>query len=134
MVHYDDQAKKILNAVLAELRKGEKSDGKSIVHAMKLIQDADKIAIECAVKLAPFQSATLKSVEVKSKSEVRYVMRTPEKIKDGQDWLSRTGHKSDEDNTVKLPPVHVPSPLSINDVLEMDEEDDIEDQRDTLRH
>lgn len=135
MVHYDREAKKILKAVLAELRKADKSDGKSIIHAMKLIYDADKIAIECAIKLAPFQAPTLKSVEVKSKVEHRYVMRAPVTAKSTDEWVKQTGaSQSDKPDVVKtFGKVEMPKKLTINDLAEIDEdEDDIEDQRRSL--
>lgn len=130
MVFYDNRAKKILNAIIEDMKLEVQADAKTRLAAVKMLKDCDEIALDCAVKLAPFQTPKLESVEVNAKVENRYVMRAPVISKSEQDWMKSTGAIMHEPPKV-IEHKAVEHKPTIHDFAD-DEEDDIEDQRATF--
>ncbi len=88
MVFYDKKAKELYQ----EVRKVLKSDtatvrGDLMAQMIKHMQKANDICIECAAKLAPYQSARLQSMEVKKNVTHRFVIQAPKQAEDSQQWL-----------------------------------------------
>lgn len=58
---------------------------------LKQLMGIDDKILEYIKVLAPYQSAKLESIEVKSHVEHRYVMRSPAPVKNIDDWKQMTG-------------------------------------------
>lgn len=133
---YNTKAKEILDVIIDELKKSEKAQGATLLAVYKHLRAADDIVIDCATKLAPYQSPKLESIEVNKKVEHRYVIRAPQQSKSTQDWVNLTGANK-EDNKVKVPYIKPPAPFTIHDMESMEQEDiddeDINEQRRTLQ-
>lgn len=127
MMFYNDKARTILNAIIDDMKADEKCDAKTRIMAMKMLKDADEIAIDCAVKLAPFQSPKLESVEVNNKVEHRYVMRAPAQFKNTDEWAKAVGANNEDTKEVIAEVIHPPKRVHISDID--DGFDEIEDQR-----
>ena len=56
----------------------------------KHMAEAKKLAIDCASKLAPYESPRLEAIEVKQKTVTKFVIESPTAIKDQSQWLSNT--------------------------------------------
>lgn len=123
MMFYSDKAKFILEAIIKDMDCDEKADAKTRIKAFALLKEADQIAIDCAVKLAPFQSPKLESVEVNNKIEHRYVMRAPAQFKSTEDWMKATG-ASENEQTEEIKPITQPTRLNIHDMEDYDETED----------
>lgn len=131
MMFYHDKARTILTAIIDDMNQNEQTDAKIRIQAMRMLKEADEIAIDCAVKLAPFQSPKLESVEVNNKVEHRYVMRAPAQFKSTNDWAAAVGAKlHDDTKSISTETYQPPSRLHIQDLST--DEDDIEDQRRSL--
>ena len=86
MCTYNVEAKKILQELQGKhLTRDEKKE------LYQLMRRADDIVIDCAAKLAPYQTPKLESVEVKNQVEHRFVMQSPRKITTVDEWAKLTG-------------------------------------------
>ena len=128
MIFWHTKGAKLLKSIEEEIRLKGKSDAKLLLGAMKMLKDADDLAIHCAEKLAPYQDAKLQSVEVKQKIEHRFVIRAPAQMQDASKWLEQTG-QAKEIAEVVLEKIEAPSRVNIDDFSDYDE---IEDQRNSL--
>lgn len=86
---YDTKAKQLY----AEVRKVLKEDnaaarGDLMAQMIKHMQKANDICIECAAKLAPYQSARLQSMEVKKNVTHRFVIQAPKPAETSASWLA----------------------------------------------
>ena len=81
----------------------------------------DRIIDLCA-KMAPYRSAKLESIEVKSTIEHRMVMRAPRTIANVSEWAKQTGAEIAEINSIKsnIKDITPPAP-SIHDFEDLDE-------------
>ncbi len=88
---YDKEAKGILTFLIERI----KAEGvESVAHLKSLyvlMEKCDERAIECASKLAPYQTPKLESIEVKGKIDHRYVLRAPQTMKSVSEWMKHTG-------------------------------------------
>lgn len=94
MVYYDQRAKthlsEIINIIQEEKAEG-KTRGEAAIYAWKQLQICDDLAIECATKLAPYQSPKLETIEVNKKVEHKYVIRAPAQPRDKEAWMQSVG-------------------------------------------
>ena len=86
MVFYNQEANEMGLKIWELLKQGDKARGDKLADMYKAMMRINDLAIECATKLAPYQSAKLESVEVKKTVEHRYVIRAPAQLKSVQDW------------------------------------------------
>lgn len=88
MIFYDQRAR-ILYAEIIKVLKKDKDTlrGDLIAQMIKHMQRANDIAIDCAAKLAPYQTARLQSVEIDKKITHRFVIQAPQQSNNTQAWL-----------------------------------------------
>lgn len=87
---YDKEAKEILTYLISEM-KAQNKNSPALKSLYQMMSKADEVAIECAAKLAPYQTAKLESIEVKSKIQHSFVIRAPQRIANLEDWQKITG-------------------------------------------
>lgn len=90
---YNKEAKEILKYLIDEMT-AQNKNSPALKSLYQLMSKADDVVIDCASKLAPYQSPKLNTIEVKSKVEHRYVLRAPKQIKSVEDWAEMTGAKT----------------------------------------
>jgi hypothetical protein len=95
MIFYDQKAKSLLVKMHDSLKE-DKSDASKkrtelAIYCYKEMRKCDDLAIECATKLAPYQTPKLVSVESKTKTEHKFVIRAPRVPSDKDDWMKNTG-------------------------------------------
>lgn len=129
MVFYSNKANKILVEIIKAL-KDSNASAPELLMAYKLLKETDMLAIDCATKLAPYQTPKLESIETKQKIEHRYVLRAPPQMKSTEEWVKAVGIKEDEKNpTSHIKPI-TPKPFTIHDAPDVDEiEDEIRTHR-----
>ena len=91
MVYHDTKSREILVELHNHYNTSDKAQYDKVKQIIIELRRVDELVIDCAQKLAPYQSPKLESIEVKSKHEHRYVMRTPNQIKTVDEWASLTG-------------------------------------------
>ena len=129
MVAYDDKVRKVLEVLIHDMKQDERIPAKDRIEAIRYLRECDKIVIDCAHKLAPFQTPKLNAMDLNTKTETRYVVVAPTQSKSKDDWMKSSGavmHK--KDNTLEQV-INKPVP-SIHD-FDTDDED-IADQRASL--
>lgn len=89
MLFYRDQAEEICEKIIEALKKNN-SRGDLVAMMYKHLSDASKMTIDCAAKLAPYQSPRLESVEVKKTVTNRYVIQAPTAFNDQDLWLQNS--------------------------------------------
>lgn len=102
---YNKEAKEILSYLLEQLKLQNKNSP-ALKSLYQLMQKADDLVIDCAHKLAPYQSPKLESIEVRNHVEHRFVLRAPKPVANVEDWMKLTGAeklKSDQINPIKKP-------------------------------
>lgn len=88
MIFYDTKAKQLYSEIKKVLKSSDAAQRGDILAQMtKYIQRANDICIECAAKLAPYQSPRLQSMEVKKQTTVRFVIQAPKPAQDSNSWL-----------------------------------------------
>jgi hypothetical protein len=87
---YNNEAKAILK-ILIDRTKTVNTASPVLRELYLLMRKADDIAIDCAHKLAPYQSPKLESIEVKNRVEHRFVLRAPKPIASVDEWTKQTG-------------------------------------------
>lgn len=95
MVAYNVEHKRILSFLIDAI----KEDNKNIAQLKQLyilMNKAGEVAIDCAHKLAPYQSPKLESIEVKNQVEHRFVIQAPNKVKSIDEWAKMTGATTQE--------------------------------------
>lgn len=105
MIFFNDKAVKMTIEIVEALKKSEISRGDKLADMHKAMIRVRELTLECASKLAPYQSPKLESVEVKKTVEHRFVLRAPTPVKNTQSWLNQV------DQEAKL----LPSPQKIID-------------------
>ncbi len=86
---YNNEAKAILSAMLDNIK--NTGNIMAIRELYLLMRKADDVVIDCAHKLAPYQSPKLETIEVRNKIEHRYVLRAPTPVKSVEEWTKITG-------------------------------------------
>lgn len=88
MVFYDKKAKELYLEIKKVLKTGDASQRGDILAQMtKYLSKANDICIDCASKLAPYQSPRLQSMEVKKNVTHRFVIQAPKPAVDSAQWL-----------------------------------------------
>jgi hypothetical protein len=87
---YNNEAKTILNTLI-DLTKTVNKNSPALRELYLLMRKADDIVIDCAHKLAPYQSPKLETIEVRNKVEHRFVLRAPKPIASVEEWTKQTG-------------------------------------------
>jgi len=90
MVFYHEKAEKIALFLIKVVEQNNISRGDLLVALHKDMNQFNNIAIECASKLAPYQSPKLESIEVKKDITHRFVVVAPKVINDSTTWLKTT--------------------------------------------
>ena len=116
MQYYNDDAMMIATEICKVLKDSPTSEGKRLVEMHKMMMRFDDISIDCASKLAPYQSAKLQSLEINKKVTHRFVIQAPMVVKDNKEWLEQVSL------TALPPPLHVPKPIE-EKIDTIDEED-----------
>lgn len=89
MEYYDNDAMIIATEICKILKDNPVSQGAKLVEMHKAMMRFNDIAIECASKLAPYQSAKLQSVEIKKHVEHRFVIQAPAVVAKKEQWLDQ---------------------------------------------
>ena len=87
---YNNEARSIL-AALIKMMEQQNKNSPALRELYLLMRKADDIVIDCAHKLAPYQTPKLETIEVRNKIEHRYVLRAPTPIKSVDEWSKQTG-------------------------------------------
>lgn len=88
MVFYDKKAKELYFEIKKVLKSSDGAQRGDILAQMtKYMQRANDICIDCASKLAPYQSPRLQSMEVKKNVTHRFVIQAPKPATDSSAWL-----------------------------------------------
>ena len=125
MHSYNNEAKEILAYLIKEVKEQNKNSP-ALKSLYQLMDKADSIVIDCAHKLAPYQTPKLESIEVRNKVEHKFVLRAPKAVHSLEEWSKLTGAdklNSDQVNTLKKE--ITPPAKSLYDF----EEDEIETNR-----
>lgn len=88
MMFYHNKADQIAKFIISVIESGKIARGDLLAQIHKDMHRFNDIAIECASKLAPYQSPKLESVEVKQKITHRFVVAAPKPIANTQNWLA----------------------------------------------
>ena len=88
---YNNEAKQVLNVLITQIKELPTGNHAQLKSLYTLMEKADQIVIDCAHKLAPYQSPKLESIEVKGKVDHRYVIRTPQPMSTINEWMKHTG-------------------------------------------
>jgi len=119
---YNKEAKEIL-AYLVKETKERNPNSPALKQLYQMMDKADNIVIDCAHKLAPYQSPKLESIEVRNKVEHKFIIRAPQKITSVEEWTKITGAEQlKQDNFDKKQSVITPPAPSIHDFDTDDDE------------
>lgn len=87
MIFYDEKGEKLFTDLRSKIYKDDDKRGDLLAKMAKLMSECKALAIECASKLAPYQSPKLESIEVNKKVTHRYVIQAPQQLRDADQWL-----------------------------------------------
>lgn len=94
MIFYNRRAIKLYADIRKKLKedsdKGEPTRGDIMAQMVKYMNAANDVCIECAAKLAPYQSPKLQSMEVNKKVTHRFVIQAPKQVEDSASWLAQS--------------------------------------------
>lgn len=90
MHSYNKEAKEILNYLIEQIKQQNKNSP-ALKQLYQLMQRADDVVIDCAHKLAPYQSPKLETIEVRNKVEHKFVLRAPKAVSSVEEWAKLTG-------------------------------------------
>lgn len=121
MIDYDKKAREILHWLIKTTKEADKSQFDRVKQLYQKMKQLDDMVIDCAYKLAPYQSPKRASIEVSGKMEHRYVMRVPQQMKSQEEWMKATGASTLKENDVKREVVKQAVVPSIHD---FDEDED----------
>lgn len=93
MTFHHEKAKDIILSIITLLKKEEKPRGDLLANMYKEYSRNTDLAVDCAAKLAPFESPKLQSMEVKNEMVHKFVMRVPAQSMSTDDWMQATGAK-----------------------------------------
>lgn len=100
MVAYDKEHKSILNYLIDQVKESNNNLAQ-LKQLYILMNKAGEVAIDCAHKLAPYQSPKLESIEVRNQVEHKFVIRAPAKFKSVEEWAKATGATFQEIDPLK---------------------------------
>lgn len=107
MIFYHQKAVPMGNEIARIIKEGGKARGDLLFELFKIMCENKKMAVEVASKLAPYEHAKLQSLEVKSTSEHRFVIRAPERLESSEVWLKSAGKENTEPLTIDHKPKKV---------------------------
>lgn len=124
---YNKEAKEILSYIIENIKQQNKNSP-ALRELYLLMKKADELAIDCAHKLAPYQTPKLESIEVRNKVEHKFVLRAPKAVSSIEEWtkLTGAGKLSPEQINTKVKEL-TPAAESLYDFDE--EQDQIETQK-----
>lgn len=94
MNFYSERAETMALEIYKILKEDPKPRGDKLADMYKAMMRLNEIAIECAAKLAPYQSAKLESIEVKKTVEHRYVIAAPKPVDNSANWLMQVDQEA----------------------------------------
>lgn len=116
---YDNEAKHILSTLINLIKDQPQQNLAQIKSLYSLMAKADETVIDCAHKLAPYQTPKLESIEVKGKVDHRYVMRAPQRINSVEEWMQKTGaERMKIEQLTKKEEIKRELPISLHDFEE----------------
>lgn len=89
MIWHRDQSAEICQKIIDKLKENN-ARGDLIAMMYKYMSEANKIVIDCAAKLAPYESPRLESIEVKKTITNRFVIQAPRAFDNNDTWLANT--------------------------------------------
>lgn len=128
MHSYNKEAKEILNYLIEQIKQQNKNSP-VLKQMYQLMQRADDIVIDCAHKLAPYQSPKLETIEVRNKVEHKFVLRAPKTVASVEEWAKLTGAEKIAVDEVKAK-IKEQAPI----VESLHDFDEIEDEINTQKH
>lgn len=87
MLFYRDQAETLCEKIIESL-KANNARGDLVAMMYKYANEAKKMAIDCANKLAPYESPKLQAIEVKNTTITKFVIEAPTLATDQDSWLT----------------------------------------------
>ena len=99
-----EQAKDVLSGIIVLLKQDPLPRGDLLANMFKEYARCADIAIDCAAKLAPYESPKLQSMEVKAETVHRFVVRTPAPALTTEEWMKNTGATHAEQKVIE--PIH----------------------------
>lgn len=113
MMFYDTSAMLMAKDICELLKDSAKARGDKLAEMFKHMMRFNDICIDCASKLAPYQSAKLESVEIKKKVEHSFVIRAPVAAPSSSKWLEQVQQTA-------LPPPIFEKRESLGEILQDD--------------
>jgi len=123
MHFYRKEAKEILEHII-ELTLSQNKNSVALKQLYQQIDSANQTVIDCAHKLAPYQTPKLESIEVRNKIEHKFVLRAPQQVKSVDEWMKTTGAEklAPEEVIVKKAP-EASKPIESIHNYDMDEDE-----------
>lgn len=128
MNFHHNQAQDVILGIIVLLKADPKSRGDLLTHMHKQYEKARDIAIDCAAKLAPFESPKLQSMEVKQETIHRFVVRSPTQALTTEDWMKNTGA------TRAITKTEEPVELPQSDYADYENIEEVEIDNKTMEH
>lgn len=88
MVFYDTKATSLGHQIVEIIKVSDKSRGDLLTQMFRTMVKFNDIVIDCANKLAPYQSAKMQSIEIRKETTHRFVVEAPKPAKNTKDWLN----------------------------------------------
>jgi hypothetical protein len=109
------QAKSVIRSMLDLVREDPKANFAVMKDLLAKMRQCGEVAIDCAAKIAPYQTPKLETLEVKSKVEHKFVIEAPQPVASVTDWAKLTGAKLAKINKTETKRVLQPIKPSIHD-------------------
>ena len=84
-------AQDIIAGIIVLLKKDVPPRGDLLAQMYKEYSRTADLAVDCAAKLAPYESPKLQSMEVKTENIHRFVVRTPAPAATTEEWMKTSG-------------------------------------------
>lgn len=130
MNHHHGRAQDIIAHIILLLKDSNPPRADLITYMHKEYTACREVAVDCAAKLAPYESPKLQSMEVKSESVHSFVMRVPIPAISTKEWMEQTGAKDNKIIKTIEPLVRLPH-TRYNDI---DDEEDQQDQQEDIKN
>lgn len=115
MVFYRTEAVELGIKIVEMLKQQPIARGDKIADMYKQLMRLSELTIDCASKLAQYQSPKLQSVETKNTNIQRFVIRGPTPLKSPEQWLAKA--QSEQVVLQALPPPPKVNNTNINNNL-----------------
>lgn len=89
MLYHRDQAQEIIEKIISLLKQNN-TRGDLVAMMYKYLTECNKIVIDCAAKLAPYESPKLESIEIKKTVTNKFVIQAPTAFSDQNSWLENS--------------------------------------------